>query len=108
MTDDNGRQRVVRNGYLPERVILTCIGPVEVKVPRSRDREGTETDKIEFNSNIIPPYLRKTKSLEELIPCLYLRKLQKIVEGIKFVNGIEVVEGIKFVNGIEVVEEHAA
>ena len=73
LRDDNGRQRVVRNGYLPEREILTGIGPVEVKVPRSRDRQGVERDKIEFKSNIIPSYLRKTKSLEELIPCLYLR-----------------------------------
>jgi transposase-like protein len=65
---------VVRNGYLPKRTIQTGIGGVEVQAPRVRDRapEGA-AEKIHFTSRILPPYLRKTKSLEELIPWLYLK-----------------------------------
>ncbi len=74
LKDDKGRQRVVRNGYLPEREIQTGIGNVPVKVPRIRDRQpGKGKESIRFSSNILPPYLRKTKSLEELIPWLYLK-----------------------------------
>lgn len=73
LTDELGRQRVVRNGYLPEREIQTGIGPVTVKVPRVRDRSGHRKNKISFNSNILPPYLRRTKSMEHLIPWLYLK-----------------------------------
>jgi putative transposase len=71
--DERGRQRITRNGYLPEREIQTGIGSVGVKVPRIRDREPGEGGRIQFNSAILPPYLRKTKSLEELIPWLYLK-----------------------------------
>lgn len=67
-----GKQRVVRNGTLPEREILTGIGSVAVKAPRARDLVRAE-DQITFTSKILPPYLRKTKSLEELIPWLYLK-----------------------------------
>jgi hypothetical protein len=63
---------VVRNGYLPQRTILTGIGPVEVKQPRVQDRRPPQ-QKEKFNSAILPPYLRKTKSIEELIPWLYLK-----------------------------------
>ena len=72
LRDHLGRQRVVRNGYLPERDIQTGIGPVTVKVPRARDRQR-ESDPIRFKSSLLPPYLRKTKSMEELIPWLYLK-----------------------------------
>ena len=72
LTDERGRQRVVRNGHLPERTILTGIGPVEVCQPRVRDRRPQD-EREEFSSKILPPYLRKTKSLEELIPWLYLK-----------------------------------
>ena len=72
VTDERGRQRVVRNGHLPERTILTGIGPVEVCQPRVRDRRPQD-EREEFSSKILPPYLRKTKSLEELIPWLYLK-----------------------------------
>ena len=72
--DDQGRMRVTRNGYLPEREIQTGIGPVPAKAPRIRDhRPGDESDRIRFSSSILPPYLRKTKSMEELIPWLYLK-----------------------------------
>lgn len=73
LRDDNGLQRVVRNGYLPERQIQTGIGPVNVEVPRIRDRCIHASEKISFRSSILPPYLRKTGSIEELIPWLYLK-----------------------------------
>jgi len=72
LQDQAGRQQVVRNGYLPERTILTGVGPVEVKQPRVHDRRPTE-QREHFRSAILPPYLRKTKSLEDLIPWLYLK-----------------------------------
>ena len=72
LRDHLGRQRAVRNGYLPERDIQTGIGPLRVKVPRARDRRP-ESDRIRFKSSLLPPYLRKTKSMEELIPWLYLK-----------------------------------
>ena len=74
LRDRQDRQRVVRNGYLPEREIQTGIGPVAVKVPRARDRQPDhESGPIRFTSSLLPPYLRKTKSMEELIPWLYLK-----------------------------------
>jgi len=74
LKDDQGRMRVTRNGYLPEREIQTGIGPVPAKAPRIRDhRPGDESDRIRFSSSILPPYLRKTKSMEELLPWLYLK-----------------------------------
>jgi transposase-like protein len=67
-----GHRQVVRNGYLPQRAIQTGIGPVEVRQPRVHDRR-CEEEREQFTSKILPPYLRKTKSLEELIPWLYLK-----------------------------------
>ena len=72
LRDAEGRRQVVRNGYLPERKITTGVGEVSVKQPRVRDRRPAgEAEK--FHSKILPPYLRKTKSIEELIPWLYLK-----------------------------------
>ena len=70
--DAEGRRQVVRNGHLPERTITTGIGQVEVKQPRVRDRRPAG-EREQFSSAILPPYLRKTKSVEELIPWLYLK-----------------------------------
>ena len=70
LRDLSGRRVVVRNGYLPEREIQTGIGQVAVKAPRVRDKSGSG---IRFTSNILPPYLRRTRSIEELIPWLYLK-----------------------------------
>ena len=67
--DEGGRQRLVRNGYLPERTLQTGLGAIEVRAPRVRDR-GKE---IKFSSAILPPYLRRTKTIEELLPWLYLK-----------------------------------
>ena len=66
----DGRQAVVRNGYLPERTVQTGIGDVEVKVPKVRDRSGSG---ILFNSSLLPPYLKRARSVEELLPWLYLK-----------------------------------
>lgn len=60
--NEQGHRLVVRNGYLPEREIQTGIGPVQVKVPKIRDKSGQG---IKFNSTLLPPYLRKTKSIED-------------------------------------------
>jgi transposase-like protein len=73
LKDQRGYQRVVRNGYMPERQIQTGIGPVSVEAPRIRDRSADLSDRITFNSSILPPYLRKTRSMEQLIPWLYLK-----------------------------------
>jgi putative transposase len=72
LTDD-GRQRLVRHGHLPEREIVTGIGPVAVRCPRVRDRVGDGSERIRFSSAILPPYARRSKSLEVLIPVLYLK-----------------------------------
>ncbi len=69
---DDGRARLVRHGHLPEREVMTGIGPIAVKVPRVRDR-GNVDEKIRFASSILPPWLRKTRSIEELLPWLYLK-----------------------------------
>lgn len=60
----------MRNGYLPERTIQTGIGDVQIKVPKVRDRSGSG---ICFNSSLLPPYLKRSRSIEELIPWLYLK-----------------------------------
>jgi putative transposase len=72
LTED-GRQRLVRHGHLPEREIMTGIGPVTVRCPRVRDRVGDGSERIRFSSAILPPYARRSKSLEVLIPILYLK-----------------------------------
>ncbi len=68
--DDRGRQAVVRNGYLPARDVQTGIGAVPVQVPRVRDRSGRG---IRFHSAILPPYMRRSRSIEDLLPWLYLK-----------------------------------
>ena len=72
LTDDR-RRRLVRHGHLPEREIMTGIGPIAVRCPRVRDRGGEGSERIRFLSTILPPYARRSKSLEVLIPILYLK-----------------------------------
>jgi len=67
---DDGRQAVCRSGYQPERMIQTGVGPVPVKVPKIRSRDGEPET---FNSALVPPFIRRTKSIEAAIPWLYLR-----------------------------------
>ena len=74
LRDDRNHQRVVRNGYLPEREIQSGIGPIPAKMPRARDRQPHQgSEPIRFTSSLLPPYLRKTRSMEDLIPWLYLK-----------------------------------
>ncbi len=74
LTDASGRRRIVRHGYLPAREIQTGIGAVRVKAPRARDRDPEAPGgRIGFSSSILPRYLRRAKSIEELLPWLYLK-----------------------------------
>jgi putative transposase len=74
LEDQRGRRRVVRNGYAPEREIQTGIGPIAVRRPKLRDRgDGTGGEPIRFTSDVLPPFLRRTKNVEELLPWLYLK-----------------------------------
>ena len=70
--DEQGRRQVVRNGYLPQRKLVTPVGELAVQQPRVHDRRP-EGEREKFSSQLLPPYLRKTKSIEELIPYLYLK-----------------------------------
>lgn len=67
---EDGKQQVVRNGYNPERRITTGVGTVNIRMPKVRDRKQTG---INFNSVLIPPYMRRSKSIDELLPLLYLQ-----------------------------------
>lgn len=67
-----GKARFVRNGYLPEREIQTGIGDVAVEMPRIRDRSKT-VDGLRFSSSLIPKYLRRSTSMNEFLPLLYLK-----------------------------------
>ena len=68
--DEQGHARVVLSGHHPKRAIQTGIGPVTVQVPKVRSRQG---DPVMFHSALVPPYVRKTASLEAAIPWLYLK-----------------------------------
>src|SRR6516164_5089658 len=70
---ETGQQRVDRHGHLPQREIMTGIGPVAVRQPRVRDREAAEGERVRYSPSIVPPYARRSKSLEVLIPVLYLK-----------------------------------
>jgi transposase-like protein len=69
LRDEAGKRLVVRNGHLPEREILTGVGPVKVRRPRVNDRRDGE----QYTSKILPPYMRRVPSIDALIPALYLR-----------------------------------
>ncbi len=74
LTDENSRKIVVRNGYMPEREILTGIGSINLKQPRVRTRELNLQSSIKpFSSKILPRYLRRIPSIDNLIPVLYLK-----------------------------------
>lgn len=66
----DGRASVVRNGYLPERDIQTGLGPVTVRIPKIRAKDGSP---VTFRSALVPPYVRKTRSVEAAVPWLYLK-----------------------------------
>jgi putative transposase len=74
LRDAAGHRVVVRNGHKDEREIQTGIGPITVQQPRVNDKRMDEDgQRMRFTSEILPPYLRKTRSIEELIPWLYLK-----------------------------------
>ena len=73
LTLPDGRARLVRHGYGPARQIQTGIGPVEVARPKVRDRGASGANRIRFSSAILPLWARRTKSLDALLPVLYLR-----------------------------------
>lgn len=71
--DGQGHRLVVRNGYKPARKIVTGAGALEVRPPRVRDNSPDPNDRVPFSSAILPPYLRRSKAIEEFIPWLYLK-----------------------------------
>jgi transposase-like protein len=71
--DQDGKRLVVRNGYQPSRKIVTGAGALEVEQPRVRDNSPAKDQRVPFRSAILPPYLRRSKAIEEFIPWLYLR-----------------------------------
>jgi putative transposase len=75
LTTAEGHRRVVRHGHLPEREVMTGIGPVGVRQPRVRDRAAAADDprRVRFTPSILPPYARRSKSIETLLPILYLK-----------------------------------
>lgn len=73
LLDDEGRRLVTRNGYSPERKIITGAGQLEVRTPRVDDRVLDRKNERRFASNLVPRYLRRTKNIDELIPVLYLK-----------------------------------
>ena len=82
LTDASGRRRIVGHGHMPEREVQTGIGAVTVKRPRVRDRDPQATGgRIRFTSSILPPYLRRAKSVEALLPWLYLKGISRRLFG---------------------------
>ncbi len=81
-----GHAAVVRNGYQPQREILTGIGPVTVKLPKVRSKDG---EVVCFNSALVPPYVRKSRSLEAALPWLYLKGIStgEMSEALKLLVG---------------------
>jgi len=70
----DGRDRLVRHGHGPERIIQTGIGPVAVSRVKIRDRgAATSQERVRFSSSILPKWARRTRSLDALLPVLYLR-----------------------------------
>ena len=70
--DENGRRLVVRNGYLPSRPIATGAGQLEIQQPRARDNDPDKRNRVRFSPCLVPQYMRKSPSIEEMIPVLYL------------------------------------
>ena len=85
---ENGHAGVVRNGHLPERELQTGLGPVTVKIPKVRSKTG---EPVTFQSALVPPYVRKTKSLEAALPWLYLKGISsgEMSEALKVLIGPE-------------------
>ena len=82
----DGKAAVVRNGYQPQRELQTGIGPVTVRIPKVRSKSG---DAVTFRSALVPPYVRKTASLEAALPWLYLKGIStgEMSEALKVLLG---------------------
>jgi len=93
LMDDQGRRQVVRNGHRPVRRILTGAGPLEVATPRVDDRVLDTQREPRFTSQLIPPYLRRTKHIEELLPVLYLKGISTgdFAEALQAILGRDVI-----------------
>ena len=87
---DTGRKAVVRSGYQPERSLETGLGPVTIQVPKVRSRDG---EPVTFQSALVPPYVRRTKSLDAAIPWLYLKGISsgEMESALKVLVGSEAV-----------------
>ena len=85
---EDGRAAVVKNGFHPEREIQTGVGPVKVKIPKIRSKTG---EPVTFHSALVPPYVRKTKTLEAALPWLYLKGIStgEMKEALKVLVGPE-------------------
>jgi len=83
--DENGHRRVVRNGHLPQRELVTGIGPIKVRQPRVHDKRKGD----KFTSKILPPFMRRVPSIDTLIPCLYLKGISTgdFVEALEAILG---------------------
>jgi putative transposase len=83
--DENGHRRVVRNGRLPQRELVTGIGPIKVRQPRVNDKRKGD----KFTSKILPPFMRRVPSIDTLIPCLYLKGISTgdFVEALEAILG---------------------
>lgn len=86
--DEQDRASVVRNGHLPEREVLTGIGPVAVRIAKVRSRSA---EPVVFRSRLVPPYVRKAKSVEAALPWLYLRGIStgEMAEALSVLVGSE-------------------
>ena len=71
--DEQGKRLVVGNGYKPARKVVTGAGSLEVQERRVRDNSPNQEERVRFRSAILPPYLRRSRAIEEFIPWLYLR-----------------------------------
>jgi transposase-like protein len=91
LIDADGHRLVVRNGYKPERNIITGIGPIAVNPPRVDDRKlASETDRPRFTSEILPRYMRRVPSIDNLIPILYLKGIStgEFPDALKSIIGV--------------------
>jgi transposase-like protein len=93
LMDERGHRQVVRNGSRPVRTILTGAGPVEIATPRVDDRVLARHGEPRFTSALIPPYLRRTKHIEELLPVLYLKGISTgdFTEALQAILGRDVI-----------------
>lgn len=93
LMDDQGHRQVVRNGHRPVRRIITGAGPIEVATPRVDDRVLERHGEPRFTSALIPPYLRRTKNIEELLPVLYLKGISTgdFTEALEAILGRDVI-----------------